>query len=466
MGGFSRRLRRAHGVAANRQTAGNHCSSVHDIALMACKNDIYMPESAYSVRKETLPNGLVIITEPMEHVHSVSVGIWLRAGSRGEPAELNGISHFIEHMVFKGTRRRSAEDIAREIDRVGGMLDAFTSKEMVCFNTKVLGEHLAKTFDVLADLVLEPKFAEEDIIREQSVVLEEIRMTQDNPEDLVHELFTQNFWNSHALGKPILGTPETVSAFTREKLQDWFQRSYAPNHLVITAAGHLTHAQLVDLVSERFSKLAPASNGTADLKPESEQHITMRSKSELEQVHICLGVPALPLTDRRRFAISILNNILGGGMSSRLFQNIRERQGLAYSIFSDLTSYRDTGVLSVYAGTSLETAGQVVRSVLDEFRRMKDEPLDEEELRRAKDHLKGATLLALEGSGARMSNLARYHMYFDRHFTSQELITMLEAVTAEEVQAIARELFGPGRIAASVVGNLGSFKLTRDQLAL
>src|SRR6202047_2496466 len=216
-----------------------------------------MSDTGYRGQQEILPNGLVVITEPMEHVHSVSVGIWLRSGSRREPAELNGISHFIEHMVFKGTARRSAEDIAREVDRVGGMLDAFTAKEMVCFNTRVLDEHLPKAFDVLADMVLEPKFADEDIVREKSVVLEEIRMTQDNPEDLVHELFTQNFWRSHPIGKPILGTPETVSSFTRETLDSWFRHWYAPNHLVITAAGHLTHAQLVDLVSERFSKLVP-----------------------------------------------------------------------------------------------------------------------------------------------------------------------------------------------------------------
>ncbi|MDR3722317.1 MAG: pitrilysin family protein [Candidatus Acidoferrales bacterium] len=424
-----------------------------------------MANTTQTVHKEILPNGLVILTEPMEHVHSVSVGIWLRSGSRREPAEINGISHFIEHMVFKGTERRTAEDIAREIDRLGGMLDAFTSKEMVCFNTRVLDEHLAKAFDVLADIVLEPKFAADDIAREQSVVLEEIRMTQDNPEDLVHELFTQNFWHPHALGKPILGTPETVSAFTRDTLQAWFKQCYAPNRLVITAAGHLTHQQLVDLVSERFARLPRAEEGFADPKPVPMQHITQRSKSELEQVHLCLGVPALPLTDRRRFTVSVMNNILGGGMSSRLFQNIRERQGLAYSIFSDLNPYRDTGILSVYAGTSLETTEKVVQSVLAEFRRMRDEPIADEELRRAKDHLKGATLLSLEGSGARMSSLARYHMYFDRHFTPQELIAMLEAVTAEEVQAIAREFFQPGRIAASVVGNLNGFQLTRDNLA-
>jgi predicted Zn-dependent peptidase len=428
--------------------------------------EMNVAQTRHTVEKEILPNGLVVLTEPMEHVRSVSVGIWLRSGSRCEPAELNGVSHFIEHMVFKGTARRSAEDIAREMDSVGGMLDAFTSKEMVCFNARVLDEHLPRAFDVLADLVLEPKFADEDIAREQSVVLEEIRMTQDNPEDLVHELFTQNFWTTHALGKPILGSPDTVSAFTRDKLQAWFRRWYAPNQLVITAAGHLTHAQLVDLVSERFSKLASVEDSSTDTKPEPAPHITLRTKRELEQVHICLGVPAFPMTDRRRFAVSILNNVLGGGMSSRLFQNIRERQGLAYAIFSDVNSYRDAGLLSVYAGTSIDTAGKVVRSVLEEFARIKDEPLGEEELRRAKDHLKGSMLLSLEGSGSRMSSLARYHIYFDRQFTPEELIAKLEAVTVEEVQQIAREFFVPDRIAASVVGNLNGFQLTRDQLTI
>ena len=482
---------------------------------------------ARDIQKHVLGNGLVVITETMTHVRSVSVGVWVRNGSRREIPEENGLAHFIEHMVFKGTERRSAEAIAREMDSVGGMLDAFTSKEQICFNAKVLDEHLPIAFDVIADLVLRPKFDSDDVRKERQVVLEEIKMDLDNPEyllhdiftrgfwpehplgrpilgtpetvrrfnrehlnerfrdwfapdhlvitaagnvthekvlDLVHELFTQNFWAPHALAKPILGTPETVSSFTRDTLQKWFRQWYAPNHLVITAAGHLTHAQMVDLVAERFSKLAPSGNGAADSVPLAAPHVTLRSKSELEQVHICIGVPALPLTDRRRFAVSLMNNILGGGMSSRLFQNIRERQGLAYAIFSDVSSYRDAGVLSVYAGTSLETVDQLIRSVLDEFRRIKDEPISAEELRRAKDHLKGATLLALEGSGSRMNSLARYHIYFDRHFTPQELIAMLESVTVDEVQQIAREFFAPGRIAASVVGNLDGFELTRADL--
>jgi len=425
-----------------------------------------MTETPHSVAQDVLPNGLVVITEPMPHVRSVSVGVWLRSGSRREPPELNGISHFIEHMVFKGTRRRSAEDIAREVDSVGGMLDAFTAKELVCFNTRVLDEHLPKAFDVLSDMLLEPKLADEDIKREKSVVLEEIRMTQDNPEDLVHELFTQNFWNPHPLGRPILGTPKTVSAFTREKLSAWFRRWYAPNNVVITAAGHLEHPRFVDLVADRFSKLPPSRLSGADPVPRPAPHITLRKKNELEQVHICIGVPALPMNDNRRFAVSVLNNVLGGGMSSRLFQNVRERQGLAYAIFSELNAYKDAGMLSVYAGTSIDTAAKLIRCVLDEFRRLKEEPLNAEELRRSKDHLKGATLLALEGTGQRMNSLARYHLYFNRHFTPQELIAMLESVTPEDVQQVAREFFQKDHLAASVVGNLNGFKLTRSHLVI
>ena len=425
-----------------------------------------MTVNEHAVEKETLPNGLVILTEPMDHVRSVSVGVWLRTGSRREPPELNGITHFIEHMLFKGTRRRSAEDIAREVDRVGGMLDAFTAKEMVCFNTRVLDEHLPKAFDVIADMVRDPKFAPDDIEREKSVILEEIRMVQDNPEDLAHELLTQNFWTRHPLGRPILGTPETVSTLTRDKLLDWFRSCYAPNNLVITAAGHLTHTQFVDLASEAFAKLAPAENGVADSVPESFPHVTSLAKQDLEQVHLFIGTASLPVTDRRRFAVTLLTDVLGGGISSRLFQNIRERQGLAYAIFSELSAFRDAGMLAVYAGASLENLEKLIQSVLAEFRRLRDEPLDEEELRRAKDHLKGATLLALESSGQRMTSLARNHMYFNRHFTPAELIAMLESVTAEDVQQIAREFFDSRRLAASVVGDLNGYVLTKEQLTI
>ncbi len=424
-----------------------------------------MANLARDIQKEALPNGLAVITEPMPHLRSVSVGIWIRTGSRREPAELNGISHFIEHMVFKGTERRTAEEIARAIDSVGGMLDAFTAKEMICFNVKVLDEHLPIAFDVLSDLVLRPRFAEEDIAKEKQVVLEEIKMDQDNPDYLVHEIFTQNFWRGHPLGKPILGTHETVKQFTHESLFACFRRWYTPNNMVITAAGNLEHARLRELVAREFAALAPVTDGFADSAPRPHARITTRTKRELEQVHICLGVPSYPMAHERRFAAAVLNNILGGGMSSRLFQNIREKQGLAYAVFSELSPYRDTGLLSVYAGTARETAGQVVRLVTEEFRNLKHQPVTEEELRRAKDNLKGSLVLSLESSGARMSNLARQEMYFGRFFTPDELLDSLERVTREEVQQIAQEFFQPEQIGVTVLGSLDGFQLTRDQLA-
>src|SRR5712692_5923567 len=396
-----------------------------------------------NVHRDVLPNGLVVIPEPMQHVRSVTVGIWVRSGSRAEPAERNGNSHFIEHMVFKGTERRTAEEIARSVDSVGGMLDAFTAKEMICFNAKVLDEHLAIAFDVLSDLLLRPRFADDDIVKEKQVVLEEIKMDQDNPDSLVHEIFTQNFWRDHPLGKPILGTPATVKRFTRDALFGCFRPWYAPNNMVVTAAGHLEHARLLDLVAREFSALGPAEAPAAGSAPRAHARITTKTKRELEQVHICIGVPSYPMAHERRFAAAVLNNILGGGMSSRLFQNIREKQGLAYAVFSELSPYRDTGLLSIYAGTGRENAGQVVRLVTEEFRNLKHQPVNEEELRRAKDNLKGSLVLSLESTSARMSNLARQEMYFGRFFTPDELLASIEQVTREEVQQIAQEFSSP-----------------------
>ncbi|MBI3670727.1 MAG: insulinase family protein [Acidobacteria bacterium] len=417
------------------------------------------------IQKHVLPNGLVVITESMPHVRSVSVGIWIRTGSRREPAELNGISHFIEHMVFKGTQRRTAEEIARSMDSVGGMLDAFTAKEMICFSAKVLDEHLPIALDVLSDLVLRPRFAEEDIAREKQVVLEEIKMDQDNPDYLVHEIFTQNLWQGHPLGKPILGTRETVKGFTRESLFACYRPWFAPNNIVITAAGHLEHVRLVELAAREFADLAPVPNGHADTAPRPHARITTRTKRELEQVHICLGVPSYPMAHERRYAGAVLNNILGGGMSSRLFQNIREKQGLAYAVFSEVSPYRDAGMLSIYAGTGLETAEQVVRLVSREFQNLKEKPVSEEELRRAKDHLKGSLMLSLESTSSRMSHLARQEMYFGRFFSLDEMLASIEHVTHEDIQQIAQEFFAPKRIGVTVLGNVVGLNLTRDHLA-
>ena len=346
----------------------------------------------------TLGNGLRVVTEVMAHVRSVSVGIWIGSGSRRESTEQNGIAHFIEHMLFKGTTSRSAEDIARSVDSIGGNLDAFTAKELVCFNTKVLDQHLSQAFDVLADLVLHPMFREEDIEKEKGVILEEIKMEEDSPDYLVHEIFSANFWKDHALGKPILGTPLSVRRFDSTMVRDFYNAVYAPANLLVTAAGNLTHEGLTTLVRQHFEGLPKGDAAPAEQAPSTHARIALRNKKSLEQVHLCLGVPSYPLPHQERFACYVLNTLLGGGMSSRLFQNIRERQGLAYAVFSELSPYRDTGCLSIYAGTSAESAPKVVESITKEFRDLKEQQVSDEELRRAKDHLKGSLMLGLEST--------------------------------------------------------------------
>ena len=424
-----------------------------------------MVEEKRNIHREVLPNGLIVLTEEMQHIRSVSIGIWIKTGSRDEDLQWNGISHFIEHMVFKGTKHRSAEEIARQVDSIGGNMDAFTAKECVCFNVKVLDDHLPIAMDVLSDLVLNPVFDGADITRERGVILEEIKMEEDSPDYLVHEIFTQNFWKDHPLGKPILGTKETVKRFEQPVVLDFYGQRFAPGNLIICAAGNLKHAQFVELVNKHFSQMQPKKNGFHSPQPKIVPRIIMRNKKALEQVQICVGVPSHPIAHGKRYASYILNTLLGGGMSSRLFQNIRERQGLAYAIYSDLNPYRDTGCLSVYAGTSRESAGKVVQSIVSEFRKLKTETVPPEELRRAKDQLKGSLMLSLESSTARMSNLARQEMYFDRFYTLDELIDKIEGVTAEELKELADQFFHTDSIAVTVLGNLNGLKLTREQLA-
>ena len=417
-----------------------------------------------SIQREVLPNGLTVITEQMQHIRSVSIGIWVKTGSRDEDLQWNGISHFIEHMVFKGTKHRSAEDIARQVDSIGGNMDAFTAKECICFNVKVLDEHLPIALDVLSDLVLNPVFATQDISRERGVILEEIKMDEDSPDYLVHEIFTQNFWKDHPLGKPILGTKDTVKKFERDPVLNFYGQRFGPGNLIISAAGNLNHDQFVVLVNKHFQHMKPVKNGSHSPQPKIVPRIILRNKKALEQVQICVGVPSHPIAHKKRHASYILNTLLGGGMSSRLFQNIRERQGLAYAIYSDLNPYRDTGCLSVYAGTSRESALKVVQCVVSEFRNLKADRVPDEELRRSKDQLKGSLMLSLESSTARMSNLARQEMYFDRFFSMDELLEKIEAVTADELQELASEFFYTESIAVTVLGNLNGLKLSREQL--
>jgi predicted Zn-dependent peptidase len=401
----------------------------------------------------------------MSHVRSASIGVWVGSGSRREAPEQNGISHFLEHMLFKGTERRSAEDIARSVDSIGGNLDAFTAKEFVCFSAKALDEHLGLAFDVLADLALNPRIDPEDVEKEKGVVLEEIKMEADSPDYLVHEIFTSNFWKEHSIGRPILGTRESVKRFTPEVARAYYNEVYVGSNMVITAAGNLSHERMVELARKYFESRTAGSPPPPERTPATHARITLRNKKELEQLHLCMGVPSRPLAHEERFACYALNTLLGGGMSSRLFQNIRERQGLAYAVFSEMTPYRDTGCLSVYAGTSLASVRKVVEAVLHEFRLLKEQPVPDEELRRAKDYLKGSLMLSLESTSARMSNLARQALYFGRFFTLDELVAGLEGVTAEEIQRLAQSFFDTKHIALTALGNLEDLRITRDDLA-
>jgi predicted Zn-dependent peptidase len=417
-----------------------------------------------NLRRTVLPNGLIVLTEKMEHLRSVAMGIWVKSGSRYEAAEINGISHFVEHMLFKGTKSRSAQHIAREMDAIGGNLDAFTGKETICFSVKALSNHVPIALDVLSDLVLNPTFANTDIERERSVILEEIKIDEDNPDVLVHEIFTQNFWKDQPLGKPILGTTKTVSGLQQSTIFDYHSDRFRAGNMVFSAAGNLEHDQFVGAVAEKFSTLAP---GTTEMDFQSAQvsaPIILRNKRSLEQVQICLGVPSPKITDENRYATLILNTVLGGGMSSRLFQTIREERGMAYSIYSDLSPYSDTGSLCVYAGTSADKTLEMLDLVMAEFSSLKETPLTAEELHRAKEQVKGNILLGLESSGSRMSNLARQEMYFHHFFSVEDVLDRLDAVTADEVQAMAQKLFVSERIAVTLLGRLDGLKLNRSRL--
>jgi predicted Zn-dependent peptidase len=414
--------------------------------------------------RDVFDNGVRLITETMDHVRSVSVGVWLTRGSRHEPPEHGGIAHFVEHMLFKGTARRSAQDIAQEVDSLGGHLDAFTSKEYAGYYIKVLDEHLPKAIDVLSDLVLNPAFAPADIEREKKVILEEIKMVEDTPDDLVHELFTQSFWEGHPLGRPILGSPESVEALTCEALREYFDATYTAGHLVIVAVGNVTHDRIRGLLMPAFGRLGARADGVNERPPDVLPHAQIRAK-ELEQSHVCLGTSSYPQDHDDRYAAYVMNTMLGGSMSSRLFQNVRERRGLAYSVFSNLSAYRDAGSLTIYAGCANEAVREVVTLVVQELRGMKVEP-PEEELRRAKDHLKGSLMLSLESTSSRMSNLARQEMYFDRQFSLDETLENIERVTAADVVRVARDLFANGSLGATILGQTDGLELSKEELDL
>lgn len=405
------------------------------------------------VEKTELPNGIRVVTEAVPGIASVALGLWVEHGSRDETPAQNGLSHFIEHLFFKGTARRTAAQIAEEIDAVGGVLNADTDREFTCYYAKVLGEQAPLAIDLLSDMFLASRFDAEDVAREREIVLEEISQIEDTPDDLVHDLFHQEYWRDHPLGAPVCGTRATVPTFDRDACLDLLDARYRPDRLIVAAAGSVDHRTLVAAVGERFGHLSGRATVVAATTPEPRSTIAVYER-KLEQVQLCLATRGVGATDPARDAVAVLNAALGDSPSSRLFQEIRERRGRAYSIDSFVESYRDTGYIGIAAGTRARWVREVVDVVLAELRRLRREGLPAAELARAKGKLKGTLLLALETSDQRMDRLALNELYFGRAIPVDEIAARIDAVTNDDVVAAAERLFVPDGCALVLLGDV------------
>jgi predicted Zn-dependent peptidase len=412
-------------------------------------------------RKSVLPNGIRVVTERMSHVRSVAVGVWVETGSRHEPDERAGMSHLIEHLVFKGTATRSAEDIARTMDSVGGQMDAFTTKEHTCFYVQVLDDHLPLAVDLLTDILLRPLFDAEELEREKSVVLQEIKMVEDTPDDLIHDLFAAHIWARHPLGRPILGSRQAVAGYHRDQVHTHFVENYVPPRIIIAVAGNVTHDRVVELFWARFNGYARAPQERPNAVPVMLPGVNIVPKT-LEQVHLVMGFPGLGHAAPERYALYLLNDIIGGSMSSRLFQEVRERQGLVYSIHSGAQPFRDTGLLYLYAATDAANFSKVLKSILKEIRDLKKDGVTADELQRAKDHLKGSLMLSLESTSSRMNRLAKHEMHFRGYLTIDAMLGSIDGVRHEEVHALTSELLDEDRLALTTYGPLDRRNLPRE----
>ena len=404
-------------------------------------------------RKTVLKNGVRIVTERLEHFRSISLGIWVDVGSRDEAEKENGISHFIEHMIFKGTGNRSSLEIAKELDAIGGFSNAFTGKEQTCFHSKVLDKHFSNLADILSDIFLNSIFDPKDMDRERQVILQEINMVEDTPDEHVHVLFNRLFWINHPLGLPVLGTGETVPTFTKETILNSIKRFYTPDRIIIAAAGNIDHEAMVTCFKPLFEPLESVPQHHPRNTPQTNSDISCQHK-ELEQVHICLGGEASHLSSELRFASAILSTILGGNMSSRLFQEIREKRGLAYSVYSFLSAYVDTGLMGVYVATDPLKVNQVLKVIHTEIQKIQKGGISRTDLEAAQEHLIGGILLGSENTDSRMMRLAKNEYVFGRYISYEELVASLESVTIDGVVAIARETFHSQNVSLVTLGPL------------
>jgi predicted Zn-dependent peptidase len=403
------------------------------------------------VAKTILKNGIRIVTKRMPYTCSVSMGVWVNVGARDESELESGLSHFIEHMIFKGTRKRSAFQIAKEFDAIGGQTNAFTTMENTCYYARVIDSQMETMVDILSDIFVNSVFDPLEVDKERPVILQEIGMIEDSPDEYVHVLSGRNFWGENPLGRSILGTPENIIRFDADTIRSFFRRLYHPERIVISAAGNLDHNRLVDLVGPIFETIQPRNGFPQRITPGGRSVVDLNHRS-LEQMHICLSTPGLSITDPRRYACSLLNTILGGNMSSRLFQEVRERRGLAYSVYSFISSHVDTGMFGFYMGVDPKRTGETTRVVLDEIDKIIKEPVGAAELRGAMEYTKGSLLLASESADNQMVRSAQNEIHFEEDITLQTIIEKIEAVTADEILDLANALFNRNQMALTLLG--------------
>jgi predicted Zn-dependent peptidase len=415
--------------------------------------------------KTVLDNGIRIVTKQIPRARSVAMGVWVNVGARDEKAEEGGLSHFLEHMIFKGTERRTALQIAKEFDAIGGQCNAFTSKENTCYYAKVMDTHVDTMVDLLSDIFLNSVFHPAEVERERQVILQEIRMLEDTPDEHIHVLLARAVWGNHPLGRSILGTHDTVTRFDSNTIKQCFNRAYQSERIVISAAGNVQHGSFVDAIGRAFEVVRKGNNFPERAKPAMDWVATTHPK-KLEQVHICLGTEGVHTTDPRRHACALLNVVMGGNMSSRLFQEIRERRGLAYAVYSFASSYSDTGLIGVYVGVDKANTQEVLELIMREMRRLKEEPIEGSELRNAKEHLKGGLYLAAESTDNQMTRLAHNEIIFGRYVPLQELVDEIEKVTAEDILRLAQQTFRDKAVSLSLLGPIDGNVSYEDVLSL
>jgi len=418
-----------------------------------------------TTKKTILKNGIRILTKKMPYVRSVTLGVWVNVGARDETATESGTSHFIEHMIFKGTQKRTAFEIAKEFDAIGGHTNAFTSMESTCYHAKVMDTHLEKMVDILSDIFLNSVFHADEIERERMVILQEIGMVEDAPEEYVHILSGNAFWGDHPLGRSILGTRKNINHFKPKALLDFFQRLYQPERIVVSAAGNLEHEQIVDLIAATFAEIKPG-DGFPDREAPVGRSLVNVHYRDLEQLHLCIGTKGLSIIEPQRYAFSLLNTILGGNMSSRLFQEIRERRGLAYSVYTFVTSLFDTGMFGVYAGIDPSNTVETIELILKEMRRQKEVRVDAGELSDAKEFTKGSLMLASESVDNQMVRLAQNEIHFQKQIPLKKVVEKIESVSEEDIFDLAASLFQPDQLTLTLLGPVSKDNQFEDILIL